>query len=296
MVDTVIARNNGLVLYAVDDTTGYVVDAKSGEKFEPHTIVSILSKGVWELTDKMPSAKLTLRLKGGSGSGFHGHAGIPGHQGGSQAADSYQLWNGDYRSVESFRKEYEEYNTLDELRTAMVKAKSAGAGTEVCYWIDLNGKLITQRLKTRKIPLHTKIALSMILGKDPRITDVTAENIAHAVAFADAGEDTIVEDVLLRNGFIKVRQNTYMVGVSVKNLNQATMRKLQKLYDVGKLPIGMYDIADSDGNVIHKLSFEDFIGGKRLIPLDYGFAWKDMAEKQTKLTLRYKDKPETISK
>ena len=64
MVDIVIARNNGLTLYAVDDTTGYVVDTNSGEKFEPHTIVSILSKGVWELAEEMPSAKLTLRYKG----------------------------------------------------------------------------------------------------------------------------------------------------------------------------------------------------------------------------------------
>jgi hypothetical protein len=31
--------------------------------------------------------KLIFRLKGGPGSGFHGHAGIPGHQGGSQAED-----------------------------------------------------------------------------------------------------------------------------------------------------------------------------------------------------------------
>jgi hypothetical protein len=32
--------------------------------------------------------KATIRIKGGEGSGFHGHAGIPGHQGGSQAESS----------------------------------------------------------------------------------------------------------------------------------------------------------------------------------------------------------------
>jgi hypothetical protein len=197
--------------------------------------------------------------------------------------------------VESFRGEYEEYNTLEELRTAAIIARSAGASTEVCYWIDMNGKLITQHLEPGKFPLHTKIAVSMILSKDSRITDVTDEDIARAVASIGWGENTTVEEVLLRNGLIKVRQGT-KVHVSVKNLNQVTMRKLQKLYDAGKLPIGMYDIADNDGNVISELGFRDFVDGKRLIPLDYGFAWKDMAEKQTKLTLRYKDKPETISK
>jgi hypothetical protein len=79
MVNRIIAKNGDLILYKIDEDTGYVVNEKTGNEYEPHSIVSILSKGVWELL----TTSATVRVKGGPTSGHHGHAGRPGKIGGS---------------------------------------------------------------------------------------------------------------------------------------------------------------------------------------------------------------------
>lgn len=44
-----IARMDNLALMSEGGKTGYVVNTQTGQKFEPHSIVSILAKGDWEL-------------------------------------------------------------------------------------------------------------------------------------------------------------------------------------------------------------------------------------------------------
>lgn len=83
MVDKIVARNGDLVLYAVDDEDGYVVNTADSKSYEPHSIISILSRGTWVIEPNIDTAKASVKLKGGAGSGHFGHAGRPGEVGGS---------------------------------------------------------------------------------------------------------------------------------------------------------------------------------------------------------------------
>lgn len=46
--ESVIAVSGNLHLISVGNGNGYVLDTNTGEKFEVHSIVSILAKGDWE--------------------------------------------------------------------------------------------------------------------------------------------------------------------------------------------------------------------------------------------------------
>jgi hypothetical protein len=69
MANKIIAQNGDLVLYAVDEETGYVHNSVTKKDFPEHSIVSILTKGVWDMTPLS-----TMELIGTESSGFHGHS------------------------------------------------------------------------------------------------------------------------------------------------------------------------------------------------------------------------------
>ena len=44
-----IARNDYMELYAIDEERGYVKNTKTGEKYPPASIATILTHGYWDM-------------------------------------------------------------------------------------------------------------------------------------------------------------------------------------------------------------------------------------------------------
>ena len=53
-----IARNDYLALYALDDQTGYVVNSETGKRYPTHSLASILSRGYWEMREMVEDEDL----------------------------------------------------------------------------------------------------------------------------------------------------------------------------------------------------------------------------------------------
>ncbi len=185
--------------------------------------------------------KVTIRVKGGEGSGFHNHAGRPGKIGGSAPMSLIRLSN---------KLQY--VDNVDEL---VVKQNIGGTDT-VSYFIAPNGKLLDVHQKSETEHISFVYRFSEEFGIPPMTS-------------ASSGRDTWEQ--VMKNGYIRVRAwphgNDSQTAIEVNKLDTETLRKLQKMYDNGKLFYTREVTLEGseDGRQIWGIPFEEFLSAKYVV-------------------------------
>jgi hypothetical protein len=149
--------------------------------------------------------KFTIRLKGGAGSGHHGHKGILGHQGGS-------LPKGDLSSADVV--DYSDVPVITKL-SQLSKSRGGSKG----YWIMQDGTMIDGRL-----------------GKDgwheDSMIDLSKKNPQYSPSSDRINYSTHAVDNM---GAIRVQVTPREVVIETKDVNESTLKRLQNLVDEGKI-------------------------------------------------------------
>jgi hypothetical protein len=148
--------------------------------------------------------KLTFRLKGGPGSGFHGHSGIPGHQGGS-------LSNGSHPHVKF----------LDSPLDVKLNYENRYA-----YFITANDEIVDMEGTTHNGYLMEKSQYANELAKTFGIWDINRSGAN-------------LTDQALANGTLRIvwPKNRNEVDVHMDKIDVNSMRRVKNLIKSGKLPV-----------------------------------------------------------
>jgi len=200
---------------------------------------------------------------------------------------------------EYYRRKIREYDDFE----AYKKDLQDRGYDEAAYWLDQDGKLITEEPEHGGMAYHTHIAATMLLAGDERIKGADKKLAYYIQDHADmiAGmENHRMEAAGFAGGMIKVRVSGLGSGlrhqyaaVDVEKIDQKSMRRIQNLILDGKIPyVESYQILGEDKSVaVAGLSQTDLMIGKRLVPVDsFGgttsMEWKEAKDKTCNIWLK----------
>ncbi len=192
--------------------------------------------------------KLQLRVisKGGSGSGFHGHAGRPGEVGGSQAENVAQSDN--IAGIKGLRV----VDTVEEMADGYNGAYHTG------YWLSYNGKILDYTDADEQLKDHLSILDAL------RKTEEGKKFIKDFFGVTKiSGSLNGLGNAIIENGGIRVVMFNNIVTAKRDN---ATLHKLQKLVDDAKIVLDVdavngWGSLDTNG-LLHGFSYDDFMSAK----------------------------------
>lgn len=259
------------------------VDMKQNHGFTPHTTLYYVDGGQVFATTNSPLWPVafgnlslwwgdehidfplvgTLVEKGGPGSGNYGHEGRPGQVGGSTPGSSWMpdeddeplaedhghpsgtitdfLMEGNHPKIQTFA-------TVNDLpRTAFGTA----------YWITDTEAIVSTDVGQHRF--HTQIIAGLMSHKPDYLgDDFTADeksNMQRVLSY-NSPENTIVEGVGLRKGWIKVRDKNGDVEIVTNEFTRSTLSKIKRLVDEEKIPLTTkrYEVAWYEGDQFYHWS------------------------------------------
>jgi hypothetical protein len=178
--------------------------------------------------------KLKFVYKGGPGSGFAGHQGIPGHQGGSQSGMVY----------------------ADVKSSKYGKGYLISGGTENLYSISDEFGGGTND--------HVGFMAMSETPEDFGLSKVEAKAMLKAY---ENGDEAIVDywKKAFISGLIRVREFGNEIAIETMGVNNATLRRMQRLYDKGKLglkPDSKITWEGMGGNLVINTDMKEFLSTK----------------------------------
>lgn len=237
--------------------------------------------------------------KGGTGSGFFGHAGIPGHHGGSAASTGVSSWRGDVISQWSHdtQVKLDHFDNLWQVATPSYADSlselpfRADEPHNFNYWIDDSGKIVYNSVG---MGYHTIIAAQMVMNGKLKASDEDALNCAWTLN-QTWPENEKVEKIAFRQGWIKINDvkegRGGYIAIVIPSAETKWLRKIQKYIDADKISNKMdrgYTIHSQAGGLYKggyiKCTYEELMTAKGLgINRDDALALKEAPDALAKI-------------